>query len=127
MKYRKLKNTEVTAYRKNLRVSPLKLNLVAGMIRGLSCSQAANALVFSHKRIAVDVKKLLDSAISNAENNHNMNIDALYVSEVLVGKGMVMKRMRPRAKGRGNRILKPFSHIRIILDQREEATNGAKG
>lgn len=99
----------------SLRVSPRKLNLVAGLIRGLKVEQALIQLNFSKRRIAKDVEKCLKSAIANAENNHNLNIDALYVSEAIVGKAMVMKRMRARARGRASRIEKFFSNISITV------------
>ncbi len=98
-----------------LRTSPIKLNQVAALIRGLSASQAMNQLAFSHRRIANDVRKCLQSAIANAENNHGMDVDALVVSEAFVGKNIVMKRIHARARGRAARILKPFSNLTIVL------------
>lgn len=100
---------------KNLRVSPRKLGLVAGLIKNLHVSDALMQLTFSKKRIAKDVLKCLQSAVANAENNHNLDIDSLYIAEVLVGKGIVMKRFSPRARGRGFRIKKPFSNLSIKL------------
>lgn len=115
-----LKENVAFASIKNLRVSPTKLNLVADLIRGLSCSKAVHELIYSKKRIAKDVKKLVESAVANAENNHNMDIDKLFIHEVFVGKGLVMKRFMPRAKGRGVRILKPFSHIKVVVAEKGE-------
>ena len=99
-----------------------KLNLVASSIRGMNASKALLELQFSNKRIAGDVKKVLQSAIANAENNHDLDIDKLVVSEAYVGKALVMKRFRPRARGRGGKILKPISNLTIIVreDQEEE-------
>ncbi len=111
---------EVIARLRNLRVSPQKLNLVAQMIRGANVAKALNDLEFSTKRISKDVRKTLQSAIANAENNHGLDIDRLYVKEAYVGKAMVMKRWRPRARGRAARILKPFSHLTIIVSERKE-------
>lgn len=105
---------------KNLRVSPRKLGLVAGLIRNTHVNTALMQLSFSKKRIAQDVLKCLRSAVSNAENNHNMDIDNLFVAEVLVGKSLVMKRFSPRARGRGFRIKKPFSNISIKLIEFKE-------
>jgi large subunit ribosomal protein L22 len=101
-----------------LRVSPQKLNLVAGLIRGSNVYDAQSSLTFCKRRIAKDVKKVLDSAVANAEFNHGLDIDNLYVKEAFVGKAMVMKRFRARARGRGARILKPFSRLEIILAER---------
>ena len=103
-----------------LRVSPIKLNYVAGLIRGMKVERALTQLDFSNKRIAVDVRKALKSAIANAENNNNLNVDALVVAEAWVGKGIVMKRMHTRARGRSARILKPFSNLTIILREKGE-------
>jgi large subunit ribosomal protein L22 len=103
-----------------LRVSPQKLNLVASMIRGKKVDRALNDLTFSKKRIAQDVKKCLQSAIANAENNHNLDVDELVVAEAWVGKNLVMKRGRPRARGRFGRIVKPFSELTIKVRQIEE-------
>jgi large subunit ribosomal protein L22 len=99
----------------NLRTSPRKLNLVAQSIRGLPVQRALNELEFSAKRIAKDVRKALYSAISNAENNHNLDIDNLIVAEAYVGKNLVMKRFAARARGRASRIQKPFSEITIVV------------
>ncbi|NJM92104.1 MAG: 50S ribosomal protein L22 [Rhodospirillaceae bacterium] len=106
-----------------LRISWQKLNLVAQLIRGKKADQAVHMLQFSAKRIARDVKKVLESAIANAENNHNLDVDRLYVAEASVGKRMVMKRMMARARGRAAKIEKPFSQLRIVV--RERATEAA--
>jgi large subunit ribosomal protein L22 len=103
-----------------LRVSPRKLALVTGLIRYKQVNEALANLTFSKKRIALDVKKVLLSAIANAENNKGLDIDQLYVSHVSVGKALVMKRVQPRARGRATRIEKPYSNIRIIVKEREE-------
>ena len=119
-KPRNLADSEAMSVVRNLRVSPQKLNLVAAMIHGLDVNKAVSALTFSRRRIAGDVKKGLQSAIANAENNHSLDVDRLYVKEAHVGKGLVMKRFRARAKGRGARILKPFSHLTIVVGERGE-------
>ena len=111
---------EVIARLRNLRVSPQKLNLVAQMIRGANAAKALSDLEFSTKRISQDVRKTLQSAIANAENNHGLDVDRLYVKEAYVGKALVMKRWRPRARGRAARILKPFSHLTIVVSERKE-------
>ncbi len=118
---RRLADHEAGAQGRNLRTSPQKLNLVAQSIRGKDVEAALAELTFSKRRIAGLVKKVLQSAIANAENNHDLDVDSLYVAEASVGKNMVMKRMRPRARGRMARILKPFSEIRIVVREREEA------
>jgi len=100
-----------------IRVSPRKLNLVAQMIRGQKVDRAIDALTFSPKRIADDVRKTLVSAISNAENNHGLDIDKLYVSEATVGKALVMKRLDIRGRSKAGRIKKPFSHLRIVVSE----------
>ncbi len=105
----------------NLRTSARKLNLVAQSIRGLKVQRALNELEFSHKRIAKDVRKALYSAISNAENNHNLDIDNLVVAEAYVGKNIIMKRFSARARGRSSRIEKPFSEITIVVRELGEA------
>jgi len=112
---RRLADNEAMAVTRNLRVSPQKLNLVAQMIRGKKVSVAANDLAFSRKRIARDVLGTLKSAIANAEENHGLNIEELVVAEAYVGKNLVMKRWKPRARGRVGRILKPFSQLTIIV------------
>ncbi len=112
---RSLPANEAQAIVRNLRTSPTKLNLVAEMIRGMNVQQALTQLTFSNKRIAQDVKKALQSAIANAENNHNLNVDSLVVKEAWVGKSMVLKRFHARARGRGAQILKPYSHLTIVV------------
>lgn len=113
-------DNEAKAVVRNLRVSPQKLNLVAQLIRGKKVGSALADLEFSRKRIARDVKKGLESAIANAENNHDLDVDALVVSQAFVGKSIVMKRFSPRARGRAGKIIKPFSNITIIVRQVEE-------
>ncbi len=117
---RRLDNTEAQAVLRNVRVSPIKLNQVARLIRGRKVADALTQLTFSHRRIAIDVKKTLQSAIANAENNHNLDVDNLIVKEAHVGKAFVMKRFRARARGRGAKILKPFSHLTIVVKEVEE-------
>ncbi|WP_425045026.1 50S ribosomal protein L22 [Primorskyibacter sp. S87] len=117
---RRVAENEAMAKTRMLRTSPQKLNLVAAMIRGQKVEKALNDLTFSNKRVAQDVKKCLQSAIANAENNHNLDVDELIVAEAWVGKNMVMKRGRPRARGRFGKILKPFSEITIKVRQVEE-------
>ena len=117
---RRLADNEAKAELRMVRVSPIKLNLVAGLIRGLKVEKALANLTFSKKRIANDVKKLLESAVANAENNHGLDVDSLVVAEASVGKAMVMKRFRARARGRGAKILKPFSNMRIVVREVEE-------
>jgi len=113
-------DNEAMAFAKHIRVSPQKLNVVAGMIRGKACEKAIADLAFSKRAVAKDVKKVLESAIANAENNHQLDVDKLFVSEVVVGKAMVMKRWRPRARGRIGRIMKPFANLRVVVREREE-------
>ena len=117
---RGLADNEALAYAKNLRTSPQKLNLVADTIRGKTCEAALAELQFSRRRISSEVQKLLESAIANAENNHQLDVDRLFVAEVTVGKGIVMKRWRARARGRVGRIQKPFSNMRLVVREREE-------
>lgn len=116
---RSLADNEAKAIARMIRVSPQKLNLVAGLIRGKKVATALADLQFSRKRIAVDVKKCLESAIANAENNHDLEVDDLVVAEAHVGKAMVMKRFSPRGRGRSSQILKPFSHLTIVVRQVE--------
>ena len=123
---RREKDNEAKVVLKNLRISPQKLNLVLQMIRRKKADVAISKLQFSKKRISKDVEKALKSVISNAENNHSLDIDKLYVKEAFVGKGIVMKRFHARARGRGARILKPFSHLTIILSEETEEKNGSK-
>ncbi|WP_439123024.1 50S ribosomal protein L22 [Marivita sp.] len=117
---RRVADNEAMAKLRMLRTSPQKLNLVAGLIRGKKVDKALNDLTFSKKRIAGDVKKCLQSAIANAENNHGLDVDELIVAEAYVGKNLVMKRGRPRARGRFGKIMKPFSEITIKVRQVEE-------
>ena len=117
---RRVADNEAMAKIRMLRTSPQKLNLVAQMIRGKKVDKALTDLTFSNKRIAQDVKKCLQSAIANAENNHNLDVDEIIVAEAYVGKNLIMKRGRPRARGRYGKILKPFSEITIKVRQVEE-------
>jgi large subunit ribosomal protein L22 len=118
---RRVADNEAFAKAKMLRTSPQKLNLVAQLIRGKKVEKALSDLTFSKKRIAIDVKKCLQSAIANAENNHSLDVDNLVVAEAWVGKNLVMKRGRPRARGRFGKIMKPFSELTIKVRQVEEA------
>jgi large subunit ribosomal protein L22 len=112
----------------NIRTSPRKLNLVAQSIRGLRAEAALNTLTFSPKRVALNVKKVLQSAIANAENNHDLDVDDLVVTEASVGKNMVLKRFHARARGRGAAIHKPFAQITIVVEERrEEKKEAPKG
>ena len=117
---RRVADNEAMAKLRMLRTSPQKLNLVAAMIRGKKVDKALNDLTFSNKRIAADVKKCLQSAIANAENNHNLDVDGLVVAEAYVGKNLVMKRGRPRARGRFGALRKPFSELTIKVREIEE-------
>ena len=117
---RRVADNEARAKLRMLRTSPQKLNLVAGLIRGKKVERALTELTFSKKRISDDVKKCLQSAIANAENNHNLDVDELVVAEAYVGKNLIMKRGRPRARGRFGKIIKPFSEITIVVRQVEE-------
>ncbi len=112
---RRLKDNEAQAVARSLRVSPQKLNLVAQLIRGKKVDKALADLTFSHKRIAKDVKKTLQSAIANAENNHGLDVDQLVVAEAYVGKNLVIKRFHARARGRMGRIEKPFSQLTVVV------------
>jgi large subunit ribosomal protein L22 len=112
---RALKDNEAKAVCRMIRVSPQKLNLVAQLIRGKKVDRALADLTFSSKRIALDVKKTLESAIANAENNHDLDVDDLIVAEAFVGKALVMKRFSPRARGRAGRIEKPFANLTIVV------------
>ena len=118
---RRVADNEAMAILRMLRTSPQKLNLVAGMIRGKKVDKALADLTFSKRRIAGDVKKCLQSAIANAENNHGLDVDNLVVAEAWVGKNLVMKRGRPRARGRFGKIMKPFSEITIKVRQTGES------
>lgn len=118
---RVLADNEAQAVVRNIRISPQKLNLVAASIRGKNVEAALADLSFSKRRIAGDVKKALQSAIANAENNHQLDVDSLFVKEAYVGKAMVMKRFRARARGRVGKIQKPFANLTIVLREREES------
>ena len=117
---RQLPENQARAVGRMIRTSPQKLNLVAQLIRGKKAEQALNDLTFSQRRVAGEVKKVLQSAIANAENNHNLDVDSLIVSEAYVGKNLVMKRFSARAKGRAARILKPLSQLTIVVREVEE-------
>ena len=119
---RRVGEKEALAVATTVRGSPYKLNLVAGLIRGKRVGDALNILTFSKKAMAVDVRKVLASAIANAENNHNLDVDALVVKEASVGKSIVMKRFATRGRGKSTRIIKPFARLRVVvLEQQEEA------
>lgn len=117
---RALGDNEALAYARHIRTSPRKLNLVAESIRGLACARALAELQFNRRRVAAEVRKVLQSAIANAENNHYLDVDRLFVAEATVGRTMVMKRFRPRARGRVGRIEKPFSNLRVVVRERAE-------
>ena len=117
---RTLKDNEAKAVARLVRVSPQKLNLLAQLIRGKKVDRALADLTFSRKRVAKGVKKTLQSAIANAEDNHDLDVDQLVVAEAFVGKNLVLKRIRPRARGRSGRILKPFAQLTVVLRQVEE-------
>ena len=117
---RRVADNEAMAKVRMLRTSPQKLNLVAGLIRGKKVDKALSDLTFSKKRIAIDVKKCLQSAIANGENNHNLDVDELIVAEAYVGKNLTMKRGRPRARGSFGKIVKPFEELTIVVRQVEE-------
>ncbi len=112
---RKVGDREALAVATSIRGSAYKLNLVAGLIRGRKVGEALNILQFSTKAMAVDVRKVLASAVANAENNHNLDVDALIVKEASVGKALMMKRFTPRARGRAAQIQKPFSRLRVVV------------
>ena len=118
---RRLPANEAMCKVRTLRTSARKLNLVAQSIRGLNVQRALNELEFSHKRISGQVKKVLESAIANAENNHGLDTDTLVVAEAFVGNSLVMKRFTARGRGRSSQIQKPFAHLTIIVRQVEEA------
>ena len=118
---RRVGEKEALAVATTVRGSPQKLNLVAALIRGRKAGDALNILTFSKKAMAIDVRKCLASAIANAENNHNLDVDALVVKEASVGKSIVMKRFATRARGRSTRIIKPFSRLRVVVREQEEA------
>ncbi len=118
---RRVAENEALSVGTQIRGSAQKLNLVAGLIRGKKAEEALNILAFSPKAMAKDVRKVLASAIANAENNHNLDVDALVVAEASVGKSISMKRFTPRARGRASRIVKPFSRVRIVVREQQEA------
>ncbi len=118
---RRVADNEALAVNTQIRGSAQKLNLVAGLIRGRKAEDALNILSFSKKAMAIDVRKVLASAIANAENNHNLDVDALVVAEASVGKSISMKRFATRARGRSSRIVKPFSRVRIVVREQQEA------
>jgi len=119
---RRVGDKEALAVATTVRGSPQKLNLVAALIRGKKAGDALNILSFSRKAMAIDVRKVLASAIANAENNHNLDVDALVVKEASVGKSIVMKRFATRGRGKSTRIIKPFARLRVVvLEQQEEA------
>jgi len=118
---RRVGDKEALAVNTNIRGSAQKLNLVAALIRGMRAEDAMNVLAFSKKAMAVDARKVLASAIANAENNHNLDVDALVVSEASVGKSVTMKRFHARGRGKSTRILKPSSRLRIVVREVEEA------
>ena len=118
---RRVADNEALAVATQIRGSAQKLNLVAGLIRGKKAEEALSILTFSPKAMARDVRKVLASAIANAENNHNLDVDSLVVAEASVGKSLSMKRWTPRARGRAARIVKPFSRVRIVVREQQEA------
>jgi large subunit ribosomal protein L22 len=120
---RSLADNEAKAVARMLRISPQKLNLVAGLIRGKKVATALADLEFSRKRIARDVRKCLESAIANAENNHDLDVDDLIVAQAHVGKAIVIKRFTPRGRGRVGRIFKPFANLTIVVRQVEAQAN----
>lgn len=119
-KDRRLADNEAQAVTRNLHISPQKLNLVASLIRGKKVAKALADLTFSRKRIAQDVKKTLESAVANAENNHGLDVDSLIVAEAHVGKKYTLKRWKPRARGRVGKIMKPFSQLTVIVREMQE-------
>jgi large subunit ribosomal protein L22 len=122
---RRLADNEARAVARSIRVSPQKLNLVAQLIRGKKVDRALADLTFSRKRIAETVKKTLESAIANAENNHDLDVDALVVAEAYVGKSITMKRFHARGRGRASRVEKPFAHLTIVVREVEEVEEAA--
>ena len=122
---RGIADTEAQAILSNLRVSPRKLNLVAGMIRNLPAQQAVATLTFSKRRIAQQVRKALESAIANAENNHQLDVDRLVVSRAEVGRSIVMRRFHARGRGRASRVEKWFSHLKIVVAERAQESEAA--
>ncbi|SRR5258706_3806276 len=123
---RSLAETEAMAVARNLRVSPQKLNLVAGLIRGKKVNVALADLEFSRKRIALDVRKCVMSAVANAENNHGLDVDDLVVAEAYVGKNLIMKRFHARGRGRSGQIIKPFSQITVVVREVKETADATE-
>jgi large subunit ribosomal protein L22 len=117
---RRLAENEAMAFARVVTTSPQKLNLVAGLIRGLDAQSARNELTFSRRRVAAEVKKVLDSAIANAENNHQLDVDRLYVAEATVGRALAFRRFRARARGRVGQITKTRSNLTVVVREREE-------
>ncbi len=117
---RRLADNQAKAGVRHIRTSPRKLNLVAATIRGMNAEKALAELKFSPRRVARQVRKVLQAAIANAENNHQLDVDRLMVKEASVGRSMVLKRIRPRARGRSGRILKPFSNLTVVVEERQE-------
>ncbi len=117
---RRLADNQAKAGVRHIRTSPRKLNLVAATIRGMNAEKALAELRFSPRRVARQVRKVLQAAIANAENNHQLDVDRLMVKEASVGRSMVLKRIRPRARGRTGRILKPFSNLTVVVEERQE-------
>jgi large subunit ribosomal protein L22 len=117
---RRVGDTEARAFSRSIRVSPRKLNLMAQLIRGKTAEAALAELTFNKRRIALEVKTVLESAIANAENNHQLDVDQLYVAQAYVGKSIVMKRWSPRARGRVGHITKPFSNLTIVVREKRE-------
>ena len=117
---RAFKDNEASAFARVVQTTPRKLNLIAGMIRGLSAQPALAALTFSKKRAALDVKKVLQSAIANAENNHQLDVDRLFVAEAFVGNSFKLKRFHARARGRGVSVAKQWSNLTVVVREREE-------
>ncbi|MAE43446.1 MAG: 50S ribosomal protein L22 [Magnetovibrio sp.] len=118
---RRLADNEALAYAKLIRSSPQKLNLVASSIRGKDCQSALSELHFCRRRVAGEVVKVLESAVANAENNHQLDVDRLFVAEATVGRTLVMRRLRTRARGRSCQIIKPFSNLRLVVRERKES------
>jgi large subunit ribosomal protein L22 len=123
---RRLADTEASAFQRAIRISARKLNLVAQTIRGKDAATALAELTFSHRRIALDVKKVLQAAIANAENNHQLDVDRLYVKEATVGRAFVMKRFHTRGRGRSARVEKHFAHLTVIVRERPEDQGGER-
>ena len=117
---RRLADNEASAFQRAIRISPRKLNLVAAMIRGKTAQTAIAELAFCRRRIANDVKKVLQAAIANAENNHQLDVDRLYVKEATVGRAFVMRRFHTRGRGRSARVEKSFSHLTVVVRERPE-------